>query len=70
MVLHWLMYYLYLKKEDRLRKENYRLVSILIHISKVSERIFSKQIDVFMTTKFSPCLCGFRKYHNTLNICS
>ena len=49
------------KKEDSLNKENYRLVSILPHLSKVIERIIYKQIDSFMKNKFSPYLCGFRK---------
>ena len=46
------------------KKENYRPVSMLPHMSKVFERILYKQIDTFMTTKFSPYLCGFRKNHN------
>ena len=33
-------------------------------MSKVFERILYKQIDTFMTTKFSLYLCGFRKNHN------
>ena len=33
-------------------------------MSKVFERILYKQIDTFMTTKFFPYLCGFRKNHN------
>ena len=52
------------KKEDSFRKENYRPVSILPHMSKVFERILYKQIDTFLTTNFSPYLCGFRKNHN------
>ena len=32
---------------------------------KVFERILYKQIDAFMTTKFCPYLCGFRKNQNT-----
>ena len=52
------------KKEDSFKKENYRPVSILPHMSKVFERILCKQIDTFMTTKFSPYLCGFRKNLN------
>ena len=52
------------KKEDSFKKENYRPVSILPHMSKVFERILYKQIDTFMTTKFSPYLCGFTKNHN------
>ena len=63
MILNWLTYHLYLK-EDCFKKENYRPVSILPHMSKVFERILYKQIDTFMTTKFSPYICGFRKKHN------
>ena len=53
------------KKDDDLNKENYIPVSILSHILKVFERIFYKQIDPFMTSKFSPFVCGFRKNHNS-----
>ena len=49
------------RTEDSFKKENYRPVSILPHMSKFFERILYKQIDTFMTTKFSPYLCGFRK---------
>ena len=49
------------KQEDSFKKENYRPVSTLPHMSKVFESILFKQIDTFMTTKFSPYLCGFRK---------
>ena len=52
------------KKEDSLNKEKYRPVSILLHLSKVFERVLYKQIDSFMENKFSPYLCGFRKNHN------
>ena len=30
-------------------------------MSKIFEKILYKQIDTFMTTKFSSYLCGFRK---------
>ena len=53
------------KKDDDLYKENYRPVGILSHMSKVFERFFYKQIDRFMTSKFSPFLCGFRKSHDS-----
>ena len=52
------------KKEDSFEKENYRPVGLLSHMSKVFERILYKQIDTFMTTKFSPYLYCFRKNHN------
>ena len=64
------MYHLSLKKEI-IKKKNCRPFSILRHISKAFERILYKQIDTFMTTKFSPYLSGFRKNHNaqySLNI--
>ena len=53
------------KKDDDVNKENYRPVSILSHMSKAFERIFYKQIDPFMPSKFSPFLCGFKKNHNS-----
>ena len=52
------------QKEDSFKKENYRPISILPHLSKVFERILYKQIDTFMTTKCYPYLCGFRKNDN------
>ena len=54
------------KKENSFNKENYRPASILPHMSKVFERIL--EIDTFITTKFSPYLCGFTKNHNTQNL--
>ena len=56
MILNWLMYHLYLKKKIVLKK---KIIDRLVF-----ERILYKQIDTFMTTKFSPYLCGFRKNHN------
>ena len=53
------------KKDDDLNKENHRPVGILSRMSKVFERIFSEQFDRFMTSKFSPFLCGFRKNRNS-----
>ena len=36
------------KREDPLKKENYRPVSLLPHVSKVFERIIYKQINIYM----------------------
>ena len=55
------------KKEDELNKENYRLVNILSHASKIFERIVLNQINVFFESRFSSLLAGFRKNHNTQN---
>ena len=53
------------KKDDNTSKENYRPISILSALSKVFERLLSEQISNFMSGKFSPYLCGFRKGHST-----
>ena len=53
------------KKEDPLKKENYRPVSLLLHLSKVFERIIYKQINVYMENKLSKFITGFRKLHGT-----
>ena len=53
------------KKEDPLKKENYRPVSLLPHASKVFERIICKQINIYMQEKLSKHITGFRKSHGT-----
>ena len=53
------------KKDDKFRKENYRGISVLKVLAKVFERLLYKQLNNFMSTKFSPFLCGFREGHNT-----
>ena len=53
------------KKEDALRDENYRHVSLLSHVSKVFGRIISKQITNYMENKLSKYITGFRKSHGT-----
>ena len=49
------------KKKDPLKKENYRPVSILSAISKISERLMQKQIVGYMENFLSHYLCGYRK---------
>ena len=46
------------KKKDLLKKENYRAVSLLLHISKVFERIIYKNQYL---DKLSKHITGFRK---------
>ena len=53
------------KKGDKNSKENYRPVSILPNISKISERFLFKQISNFMEPFFSKQQCGFRKGYST-----
>ena len=49
------------KKDVKLYKENYRPVSILSALSKISEKLMLNQIDEYMRDKLSVYLCGFRK---------
>ena len=56
------------KKDDPLKKENYRPVSLLLpHVSKIFERLIYKQIDDYMCDKLSKYITGFRKCHGTQN---
>ena len=51
------------KKLDPLKKENYRPLSLLPHVSKVFERIVYKQTNTDMEDKLPKNLTGFRKSH-------
>ena len=51
------------KKQDPLKKENYRPVSLLQHVLKVFERILYVQINNYMQNKLSKYVTGFRKSH-------
>ena len=53
------------KKNDDLDKENYRLVNVLGHVSKITERVTYIQIENFMEDKLSELLTGFRKNNST-----
>ena len=53
------------KKEDPLKKEKYRLVSLLPHVSKVFERVIHEQINSYEEDKPSKYITGFRKAHGT-----
>ena len=49
------------KKGDTCQIMNYRPISILSALSKIFERIISKQIKKFMAGMLSPLLFGFRQ---------
>ena len=54
------------KKQDPVKKENYRPVgSLLPHVSKVFDRILYAQINSYMENKLSKYVTGFRKTHGT-----
>ena len=48
-----------------LDKTNYPLISVLPVVSKIFERIMHKQINDFIMSFPSPCLCRYRKGLNT-----
>ena len=53
------------KKSFRGSKDNYRPVNTLLTISKVFEKLLSKQIIIYMDKFLSKYQCGFRKGYNT-----
>ena len=53
------------KKQDPLKKENYRPFSLLPHVSKVFEPILYTQINDYLQNKLSKYVTGFRKSHGT-----
>ena len=54
------------KKKDPLNKTNYRLVSVLLIVSKLFEKIMKRQLNGFISNCLLPYLCGYRKGYNTL----
>ena len=55
------------KNDTKHSKSNYRPVSILSALSKISERLMNLQINEYMEQKLSPYLCGFRNGMSTQN---
>ena len=53
------------KKEDLLKKENYKPESLFLHGSKVFKRIIYKQINFYIQEKLSKHITGFRKSYGT-----
>ena len=51
------------KKNDRLLKTNYRLVSVLCIFSKIFEKLLEQQLSDFFENIFNPYLCAFRRGH-------
>ena len=51
-------------KNDPVDKAKYSPVSVLLVVSKIFERIMQKEINDFIISFLSPCLCGYRKGFN------
>ena len=52
------------KKNDNLKKDNYRPVSVLPSLSKIYERVMGQQLSDFLDKIFSALLSAFRKTYN------
>ena len=53
------------KKPETIFKENYRPVSLLPVVSKIFERLMSKQMKEYIEKHLSPYLCGYRSGFNS-----
>ena len=53
------------KKNDPTDQTNFRPVSVLPLLSKVSERVIYNQLGKYIDTFLNKLLCGFRKAHST-----
>ena len=56
------------KKKNKLDKDNYRSVNLLIALSKIQEKVLSNQIYDHMQPLFHDYLSGFRKGHGCHDI--
>ena len=56
------------KKDDNMKKQNYRPISLLPAISKVFERIIYNQLIDYISAFLSPLLGGFRKGCSTEHV--
>ena len=53
------------EKGSKNKKESFRLISILPVLSKIFEKLMSKQLSTFFENILSKFRCGFRKGYNT-----
>ena len=53
------------KKDEPTDKENYRLISLLLLLSKIFERLIYDQLNEYLDQCLNSLLCGFRKAHST-----
>ena len=52
------------KKDDKLERENYRLVTVQIAINKIFENVVTKQITESFDSRLSEYLTAYRKRHS------
>ena len=53
------------KKDDPLKTKNYRPVSVLPAVSKISERLVHKQMSLHVDRFMSPYICSYQKGFST-----
>ena len=56
------------KKDDNLRKENYRSVNLLVMTSKVFERILADKLTAYFEHLLSSCLSAYRRGYNCQHV--
>jgi len=56
------------KKKDKLNKDNYRSVNLLVAVSKIMEKVISQQIYVYIKPLLHNYLSGFRKGYGCQDI--
>ena len=57
----------FLKKDSRTDKKNYRPISILPNVSKISERCFNKQLEEYFQALLYKSQCGFQNGYSVIN---
>lgn len=56
------------KKKDKLNKDNYRSINLLISLSKILEKVMFKKIYDFMQPQLHKYLSGFRQGHGCSDV--
>ena len=56
------------KKDEPTDKENYKPVSVLPLLSKISERLIYDRLNEYLEQYLNSLLCGFRKAHSTQHV--
>ena len=54
---------LFTKRDDHLKRKNYRPITLLCIVDKVYESMMSTQVNNYFEHKLDPCLSTYRKKH-------
>ena len=61
---------LFFEKDSRTDKENYRPISILPNVSKISEMCLNKQLEEYFQALLCKYQCGFWTGYSVINACN